>query len=79
MIQFEPVDYDDFTPAMKQEHDIAMAVRDVMSGILQLKDAAQDHMGLAYIVSEIEDLRAAHVQLGRVLDNIEARSFADEQ
>jgi len=33
----------------------------------------------AYIVSEIEDLRAAHVQLGRVLDNIEAKSFADEQ
>ena len=74
MIQFEPVDYDDFTPAMKQEHDIAMAVRDVMSGILQLKDAAQDHMGRVYIVSEIEDLRAAHSQLGKLLDNIEAKS-----
>lgn len=77
MIQFEPVDYDDFTPAMKQEHDVAMAIRDVMSGILQLKDAAQDHMGRVYIVSEIEDLRAAHVQLGKLLDNIKAKSFAD--
>ena len=77
MIQFEPVDYDDFTPAMKQEHGVAMAIRDVMSGILQLKDAAQDHMGRVYIVSEIEDLRAAHVQLGKLLDNIKAKSFAD--
>ena len=74
MSNFDPVDFDDFTPAMKREHDIAMAVRDIMSGILQLKDAAQDHMGLAYIVSEIEDLRAAHSQLGKLLDNIEAKS-----
>ena len=79
MIEFEPVDYDDFTSAMKREHDVAMSIRDVMSGILQLKDAAQDHMGRVYIVSEIEDLRAAHVHLGRVLDNIEAKSFAGEQ
>jgi len=79
MIEFDAVNYDDFTPAMKREHDVAMAIRDVMSGILQLKDAAQDHMGRAYIVSEIEDLRAAHVQLGKLLDNIEAKSFADEQ
>lgn len=77
MIEFDAVNYDDFTPAMKREHDVAMAIRDVMSGILQLKDAAQDHMGRAYIVSEIEDLRAAHVQLGKLLDNIKAKSFAD--
>ncbi len=74
MIEFDAVNYDDFTPAMKREHDVAMAIRDVMSGILQLKDAAQDHMGRAYIVSEIEDLRAAHSQLGKLLDNIEAKS-----
>ncbi len=78
MSSFDPVDFDDFTPAMKREHDIAMAVRDIMSGILQLKDAAQDHMGRAYIVSEIEDLRAAHIQLGRLLDRVSPALIAAE-
>lgn len=78
MNSFDPVDFDDFTPAMKREHDIAMAVRDVMSGILQLRDAARDHMGRAYIVSEIEDLRAAHSQLGKLLDRVSPALIAAE-
>ena len=78
MSNFDPVDFDDFTPAMKRQHYIAESVRDIMSGILQLKDAAQDHMGLAYIESEIEDLRAAHIQLGRLLDRVSPALIAAE-
>jgi len=78
MNDFEPVDFDDFTPAMKHQRMIDEAIRDVMSGILQLKDAAQDHMGRAYIESEIENLRAAHVQLGRLLDRVSPALIAAE-
>ncbi len=58
---------DDLDFALSKEHQISLAVQDMMRAISDLCDMASTGVGCALVRADIDDLELAHDRLGQLL------------
>lgn len=62
--------------ASDKDHEVAMAVRAMMSAITDLCEMANDGIGYELIQGDIDDLELSHAKLGHLLDSLHSMKRA---
>lgn len=62
--------------ASGKDHEVAMAVRSMMSAITDLCEMANDGIGYELIQGDIDDLELSHSRLGTLLDSLHSMKRA---